>query len=243
MSVLDDLRSQVLATTGTEEKVEVNQRHLIDKILARYSAEFTVFRELLQNANDAGKNGSYINYPSFVEVIFQGIKQGVLFGKDKCQTIIVRNNGRPFRQEDWLRLRKIAEGNPDEQKIGFFGVGFYSLFSMCEEPFVTSGAECMAFYWRGDQLFAKRAPIPKAQQDRDVDEAGRPWTTFLMNLREPMDIPDREEFSKFLASSLVGYYLFLSLCFPRQMTYRSSLSPILPPVYRHLPRNFLECPW
>lgn len=55
MSVLDDLRSQVLAISGTEEKVEVNQRHLIDKILARYSAEFTVFRELLQNANDAGK--------------------------------------------------------------------------------------------------------------------------------------------------------------------------------------------
>ena len=28
----------------TEEWVQVNQRHLIDKILARYSADFTVFR-------------------------------------------------------------------------------------------------------------------------------------------------------------------------------------------------------
>jgi hypothetical protein len=54
MHSLDQLKSQVLATTGTEERVEVNQRHLIDKILARYSAEFTVYRELLQNANDAG---------------------------------------------------------------------------------------------------------------------------------------------------------------------------------------------
>lgn len=50
-----------------------------------------------------------------------------------------------------------AEGNPDEEKIGAFGVGtlphllqfstsftkpvsgFYSLFSVTEEPFVTSG--------------------------------------------------------------------------------------------------------
>lgn len=33
--------------------MEVNQRALIDKVLARYSGEFTVFRELLQNSDDA----------------------------------------------------------------------------------------------------------------------------------------------------------------------------------------------
>lgn len=33
--------------------MEVNQRALINKILARYSGEFTVFRELLQNSDDA----------------------------------------------------------------------------------------------------------------------------------------------------------------------------------------------
>ena len=38
---------------GHDETVEVNQRALIDKILARYSGEFTVFRELLQNSDDA----------------------------------------------------------------------------------------------------------------------------------------------------------------------------------------------
>jgi HSP90 family molecular chaperone len=36
-------------------------------------------------------------------------------------------------------MQVIAEGNPDEEKIGAFGVGFYSLFSVTEEPFVTSG--------------------------------------------------------------------------------------------------------
>ena len=34
-----------------------------------------------------------------------------------------------------------AEGNPDEEKIGAFGVGFYSLFSVTEEPFITSGGK------------------------------------------------------------------------------------------------------
>lgn len=39
--------------SGYEEAVEVNQRGLIEKILARYSGDYTVFRELLQNADDA----------------------------------------------------------------------------------------------------------------------------------------------------------------------------------------------
>jgi hypothetical protein len=39
--------------SGHDESVEVNQRALIDKVLARYSGEFTVFRELLQNSDDA----------------------------------------------------------------------------------------------------------------------------------------------------------------------------------------------
>lgn len=32
--------------------------------------------------------------------------------------MIYRNNGMPFRTQDWDRLRKIAEGNPDETKVG-----------------------------------------------------------------------------------------------------------------------------
>ena len=39
--------------SGRDEAVEVDQRGLIDKILARYPGEFTVFRELLQNSDDA----------------------------------------------------------------------------------------------------------------------------------------------------------------------------------------------
>jgi hypothetical protein len=31
---------------------------------------------------------------------------------------VVTNDGIPFRTQDWQRLKKIAEGNPDEEKIG-----------------------------------------------------------------------------------------------------------------------------
>ena len=33
--------------------------------------------------------------------------------------IIFKNNGFAFRPEDWDRLKRIADGNPDEQKVNF----------------------------------------------------------------------------------------------------------------------------
>lgn len=54
----------------------------------------------------------------------------------------------PFRSEDWSRLKSIATGNPDESKIGAFGCGFYSLFSVTESPLVESPGRWMSFYWK-----------------------------------------------------------------------------------------------
>ncbi|CAJ0640633.1 15327_t:CDS:2 [Entrophospora sp. SA101] len=186
---LDKLRQEVLSNETGEERVEVNQRHLIDKILARYSAEFVVFRELLQNSDDAKATN--------VEIIFMTEKytpnsDNNICLSEKCVRIIFKNNGFVFRSEDWNRLKKIAEGNPDEQKIGAFGVGFYSLFSVCDAPFVSSGTQGMAFYWRGDQLFAKRSNI---KQDDTT------WTTFLMDTREKEKLPEIESFGRFLVAS------------------------------------------
>lgn len=124
-----------------------------------------------------------------------------------------------FREEDWSRLRKIAEGNPDEQvrlpssfkvrlvliavqMIGQFGVGFYATFAHTEEPIVTSGDGSMLFHWRdgGDQLFVKRGPNPRAKTD--ITEEGKPWTTFHLDAREPGPMPALEPFCRFLANAL-----------------------------------------
>lgn len=106
--------------------------------------------------------------------------------------MLVKNNGHPFREEDWQRLKRIAEGNPDETKIGAFGVGFYSVFADCEEPFVSSGNETMIFYWKENTLVTRRHKL----------KASDPFTTFLLEYREPTELPDLKELCKFFATSL-----------------------------------------
>lgn len=95
--------------------------------------------------------------------------------------------------------QRIAEGNPDPDRIGAFGVGFYSLFSVCEEPIVLSGDELMGFFWKGDALYTRRAPAPPTEPSA----SGAPWTTFLMALREPIPFPESPlALTQFLMTSL-----------------------------------------
>ncbi|KAL4253718.1 hypothetical protein ABKN59_003690 [Abortiporus biennis] len=204
------MSKQQLWASGHDESVEVNQRSLIDKVLARYSGEFTVFRELLQNSADAGSKSVQIHFETegFMqrdsrngEAVPEGDSEVERIPDLKTTPVhqwVFKNDGMTFREEDWARLRKIAEGNPDEEKIGAFGVGFYSLFSITEEPFVTSGDQWMCFYWKDkkDQLFARRGLIPG--EDNEIDK----WTTFAMPLREPAPMPVPFDFVRFLASSI-----------------------------------------
>ncbi|KAF8581823.1 hypothetical protein K439DRAFT_1513339 [Ramaria rubella] len=202
MSAID---RHTLWSSGHDESVEVNQRALIDKVLARYSGEFTVFRELLQNSDDAASKAVEIRFETktFLNRT-EGRDSEEAFGsldlKQPVHQWTFRNNGLIFREEDWSRLKKIAEGNPDEEKIGAFGVGFYSLFSVTEEPFVKSGNQWMGFYWKDkkDQLFARRGTLPES----DHADPFRQWTTFEMGLREAASMPSAFDFIRFLTSSI-----------------------------------------
>lgn len=165
-----------ISNDGIDTRVEVNQRALIDKILARYATPGAVYRELLQNSNDADATVGEIilstcspaatsTVTSSLDDAMRGSSSGKVTTTQQLVTqVIYRNNGLPFRSQDWDRLRKIAEGNPDETKVGAFGVGAYTMFSICEEPMVVSGGgkageggekECMAFFWKGDSLWTK----------------------------------------------------------------------------------------
>lgn len=108
---------------------------------------------------------------------------------------MVSNNGETFVETDWQRLKRIAEGNPDETKIGAFGVGFYSVFADCESPFVSSGNQNMAFYWKKDSLFTRRGKLPEDQAAKD--------TTFLLDYRSSnTPVPQLLSLCQFLATSL-----------------------------------------
>lgn len=186
---------------GNDEAVTVNTRALIDKVLARYSGEWTTLRELLQNAADASASKVTIRFetsPSPTVPVPQTSEASArlkhVVVHHTLKSMMVENNGAAFKDIDWSRLKKIAEGNPDETKIGAFGVGFYSVFADCEEPFVSSGREALAFYWQKDALFTKRLTLPTGQSTN---------TTFVLPMRnQSSPVPPLLSLCQFLASSL-----------------------------------------
>nr|XP_019011143.1 uncharacterized protein I206_04455 [Kwoniella pini CBS 10737]OCF49924.1 hypothetical protein I206_04455 [Kwoniella pini CBS 10737] len=199
------LSKEQLWSSGKDETVEVNQRALIDKILARYSGEHTIFRELLQNADDAG--AEHVQVKFYTEAGLEALDKGE--GSSRLPNMhryVVCNDGIPFRQQDWQRLKKIAEGNPDEEKIGAFGVGFYSLWSVCDDPFVESGDKWMGFYWKDgkDQLLARSGDLPASSSSSTGDSTltGHPWTTFSMGLREPSLLEGPLDLARFFITSI-----------------------------------------
>ncbi|KAI9728782.1 MAG: hypothetical protein M1828_002888 [Chrysothrix sp. TS-e1954] len=195
------LQESTLGSGQDEEAVTVNTRALIDKVLARYSGEWTTLRELIQNAADASASKVVIRFetlPSHNVPTPQSndatarLKHIVLH--HTLRRVLVSNDGQPFAENDWARLRRIAEGNPDETKIGAFGVGFYSVFSECETPFVASGKESMAFYWKGNSLFTRKGTLPDSQSTE---------TCFMLEYRNnTTSVPNLMSICQFLSTSL-----------------------------------------
>jgi len=196
------LREQTMGSHEDEEAVTVNTRALIDKVLARYSGEWTTLRELIQNAADAQAKNVTIRFetnPSSTIPLphSQDPSDHIrhVVQHHTLKTLLVSNDGEQFVENDWQRLKRIAEGNPDETKIGAFGVGFYSVFADCESPFVSSGNQTMAFYWKKDSLFTRRGKLP-------ADQAIKA-TTFLLDYRsQSTPVPPLLNLCQFLATSL-----------------------------------------
>lgn len=86
---------------GTEEAVEVNQRGLIEKILARYSGDYTVFRELLQNADDAQASVRHIHL-SFIPYWLSRLQQTVSLHRPTTECADPLQLGDPFNTFDLL---------------------------------------------------------------------------------------------------------------------------------------------
>ncbi|KAG1871608.1 hypothetical protein F4604DRAFT_1768978 [Suillus subluteus] len=192
------------ATTRTPRRVEVNQRALVDKVLARYPEEFTVFRELLQNADDARATKVLIEFQTKDYVTHSAGANGKTNGINGTTDIpdllttklfkwVVRNNGDYFEDKDWGRLTKIADGNPDEQKIGAFGVGFYSVFGITDSPLVLSGGKSLSIFFQGDQLYTLDDACSQSE-----------WTSIEMVLKEDMQVPVPKPFdlARFLAATM-----------------------------------------
>lgn len=168
------------------------QFSLITRTLTKYPVDFALFRELLQNGCDAKAKDVVI---SFETTVPGGLTTETIsdIGYSQAQRLTIKNNGLYFNDDDWNRLREVAKGNPDETKIGAFGVGFYSVFELTDEPLVHSGETVMSFYFSGDQLCYRKEAID--------DSKG--WTTMDLTYREPKPLPDLPTFIQFLVQSFV----------------------------------------
>ncbi|KXG51220.1 Protein of unknown function DUF3684 [Penicillium griseofulvum] len=195
------LKARTMGSGADEEAVTVDTRGLISKVLARYSGKWTVLREMIQNAADASATKVTIKFETLPSTTIPSpssndptahLKHTI--SNHTLRRVLISNNGAPFSEKDWARLKRIADGNPDETKIGAFGVGFYSVFDDCEEPFVSSGSQAMAFYWKGNALFTRRL---------DLGEATSQDTTFVLDYRnDSSPVPSLLQLCQFLSSSL-----------------------------------------
>ncbi|KDQ08125.1 hypothetical protein BOTBODRAFT_48402 [Botryobasidium botryosum FD-172 SS1] len=246
------------------EPIKVNQRALIDKVLARYSADCAVSQldiqyfescykyapnligplspdEGSQNADDASAEYAKIHFKTKKYMARNKLKefsgQEEQGPPDTNLQCTVQNDGTGFRKSDWDRLKSIgitrsicppfhktnqslhllADGNPDQQKIGAFGVdlleyllGFYSVFSVTDEPVVTSvdpdepksdaKRHSMAFHWFEDQLFVC---LDKLALPSSKSPSGKYWTKIKMALRKPDALPSHPAvIARFLSTSL-----------------------------------------
>ncbi|KAJ5519105.1 hypothetical protein N7453_001527 [Penicillium expansum] len=161
----------------------------------------TVLREMIQNAADASATKVTIKFETLPSTTVPSplsndptahLKHTIT--NHTLRRLLISNNGAAFSEKDWGRLKRIADGNPDETKIGAFGVGFYSVFDDCEEPFVSSGNQAMAFYWKGNALFTRRL---------DLGDAASQDTTFVLDYRnDSSPVPSLLQLCQFLSSSL-----------------------------------------
>lgn len=169
----ESLRSGAMQS-GTEGHVKVDQRKLIDKILARYSSDFVVFRELIQNADDVRATSFQLS----ISCRRPDSKSTGHFHGCAITELRASNNGQPFTEVDWERVAAIADGNIDVNSVGQFGVGFFSVFSYSDEPIIISGKEYLVFAWRDDKT------LTTYRQKLRADQRSQ-WTTMRMSMRHP----------------------------------------------------------
>ena len=108
-------------TKGPEDIVE----DLINLLVDRYESGFSIFKELLQNADDAGAERLLIAaHPGFADALNPLLQ---------APALIVANDG-PVLEKDFAALKKASGGGKADEagKVGRFGLGQKSVFHFCD---------------------------------------------------------------------------------------------------------------
>ncbi|THE64272.1 ATP-binding protein [Salinadaptatus halalkaliphilus] len=153
---------QVFIESLQEEKLGLSEsftRSLDLLATGLFTRQGQFFYELIQNAEDCTKEGE----ETTIEIIL------------RPDAVIFRNNGEQFSKEDIRNLCDVGrtQKKSQDENIGFWGIGFKSVFRVTDSPHVLSGEYQFKFdreYWQDDGV------------DRTLDEI--PWRV------TPIWVPD-----------------------------------------------------
>jgi transglutaminase-like putative cysteine protease len=157
---LSAFADRVLDVLGAAPKSlsQANAEELLSRRVYTDPGHFLV--ELLQNAEDAGARAWRVDIGD--------------------HDVAVWHDGTPFDAKDMVGVLSIGQTTKHKEQIGFFGVGFKSVYEICERPQVYSGPFCFEI---------ADVSIPRRLAGRPE---GRPGdgTLLVLALRDPGD-PER----------------------------------------------------
>ncbi|MEX1364802.1 MAG: hypothetical protein AB1Z98_16870, partial [Nannocystaceae bacterium] len=159
----DDLRTlarRTLDVLGQAPKAvsQANAEELLSKRVYTDPGHFLV--ELLQNAEDAGARCFRLRLSP--------------------RRIIVWHDGKPFDTRDVVGVTSIGQTTKRKQQIGFFGVGFKSVYEVTDRPRIYSDPYRF-------EIADVSIPKPLSGRPADVPAEG---TVLVLPLRDPTD-PER----------------------------------------------------
>ncbi|KAF8125996.1 hypothetical protein EV363DRAFT_1349476 [Boletus edulis] len=170
-------------------KLGANISALVDKSLGNYSGPFDVFRELIQNADDAEAKKIEIHFLTENSGESCDASEG-----DNVYMWTIRDNGGGLDKPQWDRLCTIGDGNQELAKVGTFGVGFYTVLGVCDNPRVRS---------KGRSLQIQRSEDRELRWKLEPCESDG-WTSVELVLKTSVRkrLPHLPDIARFLISSI-----------------------------------------
>ncbi|XP_056017480.1 sacsin-like [Ostrea edulis] len=127
---------------GQEEPLTTRIRNILDD----YTDGLSVYKEMLQNADDAGASCMKILYD---ERKNEQARTGLIDkGMEECQgPALWFYNDAKFEDKDFQNIIKLGGGTKksEETKIGKFGLGFCSVYNVTDVPSIVSGKYLVFF--------------------------------------------------------------------------------------------------
>jgi hypothetical protein len=125
------------------ESVKTDVPSLVKRVLSKYPSDLFYLRELIQNADDAKATTVGIRLIELGHATYKSPQQPY---PTRFEKLIVENNGRKLSADDQDNLTTIGKLNhASSDRVGMFGIGFYSVFAISDSPIVDSGNLRIAF--------------------------------------------------------------------------------------------------